>query len=151
MNEINAQSLDRLTHLCTIIPDKFTALSEAEWTTRPAPEKWNKKEILGHLIDSATNNHHRFVRAQFEDKPLITYNADDWVAASRYQHMPVPHLVAFWQIYNLHIAELIRQIPPEIMARECHTGDEAPHTLAWIFGDYVVHLEHHLREMVDYK
>ncbi len=106
--------------------------------------------MLGHLIDSATNNHHRFVRAQFEDSPLITYNADDWVAASGYQTMSTRHLMYFWQMYNLHILEVIRRMPKEMMERECHSGDDSPHTLAWLFDDYVVHLEHHLGEMVEY-
>ena len=107
--------------------------------------------MLGHLIDSATNNHHRFMRAQFENSPLITYNADDWIAASGYQTMPTRHLMYFWQMYNLHILEVIRRMPEEILERECYTGDEMPHTLGWIFDDYVVHLEHHLGEMVEYE
>lgn len=147
---MTTKSFNRLEYLCTTIPAKFAALTEDEWTTKPSLEKWSKKEMLGHLIDSATNNHHRFVRAQFEDKPLITYNADDWVAASSYQAMPTRHLMYFWQMYNLHILEVIRRLPEEILERECYTGDEMPHTLGWIFDDYVVHLEHHLGEMVEY-
>jgi DinB superfamily len=146
-----AASLTRLEFLCRIIPAKLAEFKEEEWTARPSPEKWSKKEILGHLIDSATNNHHRFVRAQFEDRPLITYNADDWVAASHYQNLPVRHMLYFWQLYNLHIALIIHQLPEAVMERECNSGDEEPHTLAWLFDDYVVHLEHHLREMVEYE
>lgn len=114
------------------------------------PDKWSKKEILGHLIDSATNNHHRFIRAQFEDKPHIAYQADAWVSANHYQDLPTQHLISLWQVYNLHIAKVIEQIPAELMLRECHTGDAKPHTLKWLFDDYVVHLEHHLHQLVEY-
>jgi hypothetical protein len=144
------QSLSRLEYLCSNIPAKLIALTEDEFSKKPAPEKWSKKEILGHLIDSATNNHHRFVRAQFEDKPLIKYYADDWVNASQYQLMPTRHMVYFWQMYNLHIALLIKQMPEAMMEKECNDGDPVPHTLAWLFDDYVVHLEHHLRQIVEY-
>ena len=144
------ESITRLEYLCQIIPPLLLKIKELDFAQRPSPGKWSIKETLDHLIDSATNNHHRFVRAQFEDKPLITYNADDWVAASHYQTMPMTHMTSFWQLYNLHLAELIRQLPADVLKRECESGDESPHTLAWLFDDYVVHLEHHLGEMVEY-
>ena len=144
------ESIIRLEYLCRIIPPLLLKIKEVDFSHKPAPGKWSKKETLGHLIDSATNNHHRFVRAQFEDKPLITYNADDWVAASHYYTMSSVHMISFWHLYNHHIAELIKQLPVDVLNRECNSGDESPHTLAWLFDDYVVHLEHHLREMVEY-
>jgi len=144
------ESIIRLEYLCRIIPPLLLKIKEVDFSHKPAPGKWSIKETLGHLIDSATNNHHRFVSAQFEDKPLITYNADDWVAASHYQTMSSVHMISFWHLYNHHIAELIKQLPVDVLNRECNSGDEAPHTLAWLFDDYVVHLEHHLREMVEY-
>jgi len=144
------KSLSRLEYLGSIIPAKLLALSDDEFSKKPSPKKWSKKQMLGHLIDSATNNHHRFVRAQFEDKPLITYNADEWVDASRYQSMPTRHLVYLWQLYNLHITLLIKQIPTALMQKECDSGDTSLHTLEWLFDDYVVHMEHHLKLLVEY-
>ena len=148
---MTSESIARLEYLCGIIPAILNDLTEEEISRKPSPTKWSKKETLGHLIDSATNNHHRFVRSQFEDKPLITYNADDWVAASHYQTMSSVHMISFWHLYNHHIAEIIKQLPADVLKRECNSGDESPHTLAWLFDDYVVHLEHHLREMVEYE
>ena len=136
--------------MCQIIPPLLLKIKEVDFAQRPSPGKWSIKETLGHLIDSATNNHHRFVRAQFEDKPLITYNADDWVAASPYQTMSSVHMISFWHLYNHHIAELIKKLPEEMLASECYSGYDTPRTLAWLFDDYVVHLEHHLGEMVEY-
>ncbi len=144
------ESITRLEYLCRIIPPLLLKIKEVDFSHKPAPGKWSIKETLGHLIDSATNNHHRFVRAQFEDKPLITYNADDWVAASHYQTMSSVHMISFWHLYNHHIAEIIKQLPEEMLDRECYSGYDTPRTLAWLFDDYVVHLEHHLGEMVEY-
>jgi hypothetical protein len=90
--------LNRLQHLITNIPAKLLAIPEEEFSRKPAPGKWSKKEIIGHLIDSATNNHHRFIRAQFEDVPTITYQQNDWNAASRYNDMEGRHVISFWQI-----------------------------------------------------
>ena len=148
---MTSESIARLEYLCGIIPAILNDLTEEEISRKPSPTKWSKKETLGHLIDSATNNHHRFVRSQFEDKPLITYYADDWVAASHYQTMSSVHMISFWHLYNHHITEIIKQLPADVLTRECNSGDESPHTLAWLFDDYVVHLEHHLREMVEYE
>ncbi len=144
------ESITRLEYLCRIIPPLLLKIKEVDFAHRPFPGKWSIKETLGHLIDSATNNHHRFVRAQFEDKPLITYNADDWVAASHYYTMSSVHMISFWHLYNHHIAELIKLLTEEMLARECYSGYDTPRTLAWLFDDYVVHLEHHLGEMVEY-
>ena len=75
--------VDRLQYLCDAIPSLIKQIPEQEFSHKSAPGKWSKKEILGHLIDSATNNHQRFVRAQFEDTPFIIYDQDNWNAASR--------------------------------------------------------------------
>lgn len=148
---MTSSSLSRLEYLCSILPGILSNITDEAFSEKPAPDKWSKKEILGHLIDSATNNHHRFVRAQFEDKPLIDYHAETWVSASHYQALPCHHLISFWLLYNLHLAEIIRHMPPEMMQRECQSGDPSPHTLEWLFDDYVVHLEHHLHQLVDYS
>lgn len=70
-----------------IIPPLLTAIGEPAFSTKPAPEKWSKKEIIGHLIDSATNNHQRFVRAQFEPTPQIYYDQNKWNEYSYYDRM----------------------------------------------------------------
>lgn len=143
------QAANRLEYLCQIIPELLAKIPLEAFESKPAPEKWSKKEILGHLIDSATNNHQRFVRAQFEAEPFIRYDQNGWNEASGYSKMDREHLIAFWKIYNQHLVLLIRQIPKENLDRTCHTGEEA-HTLEWLIVDYVVHLEHHLRQLTDY-
>src|SRR6185436_12071230 len=65
--------------------EKFKQFSEEEWAAKPDPKKWSKKEILGHLVDSAQNNIRRFIVGQYENNPQIVYNQDQWVAMQVYQ------------------------------------------------------------------
>ena len=76
------QTVDRAT-------DRLLTFSDIEAATRPAPGKWSRKEIIGHLIDSASNNHGRFVRAQLQDDLIFAgYDQEEWVRAQRYQERP---------------------------------------------------------------
>src|SRR5215211_6351731 len=83
----------------------LSARSADEAARRPAPGKWSPKAIIGHLVDSAANNHQRFVRAQLQyDLIVAGYAQEAWVALQRYQDAPWMELVALWREYNLHIA-----------------------------------------------
>lgn len=106
-------SIQRLQALCTTIPALLYQFTEQEFTKQPAPGKWSKKEIIGHLIDSAANNHQRFVRAQFENIPLITYDQNNWNSCSYYNLHESSHLISFWTTYNYHLIELIKNMPSE--------------------------------------
>ena len=139
--------LTQLILILDTVPAKLRAFSEEEFSKIPAAGKWSKKQIIGHLIDSATNNHHRFVRGQFDDKPKILYDQELWNQHSYYQDMSQEHIISFWEKYNRHIAELIKQLPPGMYARECMMSDGNGYTIAWVFEDYVRHLEHHLRQV----
>src|SRR5438552_11710937 len=86
-------------------------LSDAEASIRPAPGKWSKKEILGHLLDSAANNHQRFVRLQLQSYvELPGYEQDGWVRVQAYQGLPWNEIIDLWQSYNRHLAHLIRHV-----------------------------------------
>jgi hypothetical protein len=143
-------TINSLRHLCDIIPPLLDKIPEENFSKKPAPEKWSKKEILGHLIDSASNNHQRFVRVQFEEMPRIAYNQNDWNRASRYNQMDKSHLINFWAIYNRHLVEIISRIPRNDLERELEIHEEKPVTLGFVINDYLVHLEHHLHQLVDY-
>ncbi len=145
------QSIARLQYLCDTIPALLTHIPESEFSRKPAPGKWSDKEILGHLIDSATNNHQRFVRAQFEEIPTIVYDQNNWNTYSHYQMLDSKQLILFWETYNRHILALIQHISPENLSKTCWNGGEAPQTLEWLFIDYVAHMEHHLKQMLSYS
>lgn len=144
-------SIHRLDYLCNTIPALLKAIKEKDLSYKPSPEKWSKKEILGHLIDSATNNHQRFVRVQFENTPSISYDQNNWNRHSHYNELSGEHLIAFWAIYNRHLLELIMRIPAENLQKESYTGGDKKVTLQWLIDDYVRHLEHHLRQIVEYN
>ena len=141
-------ALKRLEYLCTIIPKLLSEIEEPYLSLKVAPEKWSKKEIIGHLIDSATNNHHRFVQIQFESQFLIPYDQNKWNESNFYQQIEGKQIIDFWTIYNKHLIEIIKRITPENLLKEFRTIDNKRFTLSFLINDYVEHLEHHLRQVV---
>ena len=137
----------------------LTALDEAVTAVRPAPGKWSPREIVGHLIDSASNNHQRFVRAQWQDDLVFNgYDQDAWVEAQHYQDGSWPEMVTLWASYNRHLCRVMASVPETVrtLARTRHNFDQiayrpvpagAPSTLEYFMDDYVLHLEHHLRQI----
>jgi len=128
---------------------KLSLLSHEEWNFRSSPGKWSKKQILGHLIDSAANNHQRFVRVQFEETPTIRYNQDNWSDAQDFDNASLNNLIELWGSYNNHLAYIISRIPEEKYNRLCNIGKENSATLQWIAADYVRHLKHHLNQIIE--
>ena len=126
-------------------------ISETAFSTRPAPGKWSKKEIIGHLVDSAQNNIQRFVRAQHEEQPVhILYRQDDWVQLQRYQDYPAADLLQLWVLLNRHLAHIWKQMSGQDWLLTCRMGSpEAPETwtLEMLAADYVRHLKHHLESV----
>jgi hypothetical protein len=138
---------------------RLLALSDAAAATPPAPGKWSPKQVIGHLIDSASNNHGRFVRAQLADDLVFPgYEQERWVDAQRYNDAPWADLVALWRGFNLHIARVMASAPDDVAnrPRASHNLDaiafrtvprDRPATLAYFMDDYVDHLEHHLAQI----
>jgi hypothetical protein len=142
-------TLERLNHWITELPSKIYALSEFDLSAQPQPHKWSKKEILGHLCDSALNNLQRFVRAQYEDQPytVIKYAQNQWVDLMGYQNLPIDHIVSLWVNLNRLTVEVIAKIPEDRLQNSCEIGEEQIVTLEWIIKDYVDHMEHHLKQI----
>ncbi len=116
---------------------------------RPAPGKWSKREILGHLIDSAVNNHQRFVRAQHrETLEFPGYDQDAWVARQNYNDVDWRDLIELWVLLNRHLVHVVLQISAEHLETECRIGNGAPMTLRELIVDYVAHMKHHLGQIV---
>ncbi len=144
-------SIHRMQFLVDTIPTLLNQIPEAEFSQKTSPDTWSKKEILGHLIDSATNNHQRFIRLQYQDKPSIYYDQNEWVALSDYNSLDKNQIINFWAQYNSHLLHIIKNIALENLSK---TGivrvasEEKP--LYFFINDYVAHLEHHLRQIIEY-
>ena len=138
---------------------RLRALSDEHASRRRAPGKWSPKEIVGHLIDSAANNHVRFVRAQLQDDLVFDgYDQDAWVRVQRYRDQPWPQLVTTWHHSNQRIAAIMRAASDAELDRPrarhnlnaiafVPPSSAADATLGYFMRDYVAHLEHHLRQI----
>jgi hypothetical protein len=139
---------DELRALVEHATSRFESISEEESSVRPSGGKWSKKEILGHLIDSATNNHQRFVRGQLgAEIKLPGYEQEAWVRSQAYQAESWMTLIQFWRFYNLHLIHLMENLSHDKLATTCFIGDNPPVTLEFIITDYVRHLRHHLEQI----
>jgi DinB family protein len=146
-------SVDTATPLLRSVNDELSA-------RRPAPGKWSPREIVGHLIDSASNNHQRFLRAQSQDHLVFEgYAQDVWVTAQQYQDAPWQELVTLWASFNRHLARVMAAVPPAVLTRPQHRHNlhqlawrpvppNQPATLDYFMRDYVQHLKHHLNQIL---
>jgi hypothetical protein len=149
-----------LRELVLRVTPRLQALDERAVGRPPAPGRWSHKQILGHLIDSAANNHQRFVRAA--DRPDLVfegYDSDTWVERGRYAEAPWGELVELWRGFNLQLARVIDGVPEGLRHRAtaAHSLDRIafetvpagrPATLEVLMRDYVVHLRHHLAQVL---
>lgn len=138
---------------------RLQAMSAQEARRKRADGKWSAQQIVGHLIDSAANNHQRFVLAQLKDDLVFPgYQQEEWVQVQRYDAAAWPALVQLWQSYNLHLLHVMAHTPAEKLRTPCaqHTFDriawrtvsaDEPVTLEYLMRDYVGHLQHHLRQI----
>ncbi|HEY7058164.1 MAG TPA: DinB family protein [Vicinamibacterales bacterium] len=157
---------DFVTALLQTVDDsasRMLSISDGQAAARPAADKWSRKEILGHLIDSAANNQSRFVRAQLDgDFVFEGYDQDGWVRVQRYQDRSWAELIRVWCAYNHQVAEIMRQATtgeldrPRLrhnltgVAFQPLPADATP-TLDFLMRDYVVHIQHHLDQILDAK
>jgi DinB superfamily len=124
-------------------------LDNADTSTRPAEGKWAKKEIFGHLLDSASNNHQRFVRATLQGSLTFPgYDQNPLVDLQNFAEIDWNFLVDFWAAYNRFLAHVIGHLPEDAAKVTCNIGNNKPVTLGWIAEDYVAHLKHHLNQIL---
>lgn len=114
------------------------------------PEKWSPKEILGHLIDSASNNQHKFVRTMQAEAhtDFVGYQQNFWVEAQQYNAANWSELVDLWYRYNRHLAHVIEKAPAEKLDNTISIDGSGPYTLRFILSDYGEHLKHHLKQIL---
>src|SRR5262245_34527179 len=86
---------------------KFSQIADAEFSAKPNPAKWSKKEVVGHLIDSAHSNLRRFVVGQYDHQPNIVYQQDFWVQTNGYQQAKKEDVITLWRLMNQQIATVL--------------------------------------------
>jgi hypothetical protein len=131
----------------------------ADESCKSSDGEWSPKQILGHLIDSAANNHQRFVRGQFTDHlEFPGYEQEQWVSAQQYNDESWPAVIELWRAYNMHLLHVVSVIPQHVLTqpRDKHSLDQiafntvdrrSPTTLEYLIRDYLVHLKHHLDQI----
>jgi DinB superfamily len=143
------QSLsDELTGVVDVAEPELRTIDDERAGSKPKTDVWSVKEILGHLIDSASNNHQRFVRAQLASELTFPgYEQNGWVASQDYQTRSWRELVDLWVAYNHHLAHVIRRIPDAAANVPCRIGANEPITLSSLALDYLGHVHHHLEQI----
>jgi hypothetical protein len=127
---------------------KLRALSAAESVKPVLSGGWSRKQVLAHLIDSASNNHQRFVRASLQPSlEFPGYDQDGNIRVQEPQEADWLLLVSLWASYNRYVAHVIARLPASKLETVCRIGTNQPVTLRFIAEDYVVHLLHHLRQI----
>jgi hypothetical protein len=133
------------------------AAPEERSAQRENGDGWCAREVIGHLIDSACNNHRRFIINQSPDVDTLIvdpYTQNEWVECQRYAETPAARLAALWAVYNRHLADVIDVIPGDVFNRA--RGSLADYSFSYIdekqgaatighlAADYVAHIRHHI-------
>jgi hypothetical protein len=126
-----------------------SGVNATDWEYKSAPDKWSKKEIIGHLIDSAQINLQRFVRCTYEENFKLIYEQVEWVEANRYQDAGIDDVLALWKLLNLQIIRVLKNYPPGRVQAQCDNSKHQVglHTVEYLAQDYVDHLKHHLKQI----
>ena len=117
------------------------------WNYKAGPNKWSKKEIIGHLIDSAQINLQRFVRSTYTENFNVSYDQMEWVDAQHYFNAEIEELLELWRLLNKQIVRVLENFPTDRQQVQCDTGKTSVsfHTVEFLAQDYVNHLNHHLK------
>ncbi len=138
----------QLKNIIELAKPRLLELSEQEASAKPYSEKWSFKQILGHLVDSASNNHQRFVRMQeVVDIGVFRYSQNHWVECQHYQTESWADLVNMWYFANKHLAHVIEHIHQDSLSHTCDMGYPEPSTLRFVVEEYIRHVRHHMDQI----
>jgi hypothetical protein len=159
-NDRMSKFLDGFRQTIDLAAVRLLEITEEESQCPRSESKWSPREIIGHLIDSAANNHQRFVRAQFTDELVFQgYEQEDWVRVQNYQDEGWSQLVQLWKLYNQHLIHLMSFMPEDTRTKLRHKHnlheiasdtirENEPVTLDFFMRDYVEHLKKHLGQIL---
>jgi hypothetical protein len=139
---------EKLLALVNAAEPRLREISETESAQPVLAGGWSRKQVIGHLIDSASNNHQRFVRAALQtslDFPGYDQSGNVQVQAVQDAHWQL--LVALWAAYNRYLAHVIARLPVPKLKTVCRIGSDKPVTLDFLATDYLRHLRHHLSQL----
>ena len=144
------ETIHRIENLLAQINTYCLSVSIEYLNYKAESAKWSKKEILGHLVDSAMHNLHRFIEIQYEPKPykIRTYNQVAMVSINNYQHMKMPDLQNLLTIVNSRILEVLKKQTNQTLSFEIILDNNKKESLDFLIKDYVKHLEHHSRQIL---
>jgi len=138
----------QLRRLLASLPSRLSTIGAEAAGHKPSPTAWSPKQELGHLIDSAANNHQRIVRAQFEDGlHLPEYDGDRWVELHGYQNREWSDLIEFWRFGNSQLLAAAESAPPDACSHTLKIGESEPLTLRFVIDDYIDHMSNHLKHI----
>ena len=141
-----ARELERV---LTVSRADLAAITDQDAMLPHVAGKWSRKQIIGHLIDSANNNHQRFVRGvETRGGRFPSYDQEFCVGLQRPNDVPWPILLDLWSNYNRYLAHVIASLPPDSAGYPMEVGDNPVVDLLWIAVDYVEHLKHHLNQVL---
>lgn len=147
------ETIEKIQKLTLKAEEYFQTIPTESLENKPAPQKWSKKEILGHLIDSGINNLQRFTEIEFEQKPfpIRRYRQNELVIANDYQNAEIKEILTFWLAINRRIESVMARQTPESLSYEVLIDGVQKETLEFLMKDYVKHLEHHLFQIFGEK
>lgn len=136
------------------VPKLINIIADHEFIHKASASKWSKQEILGHLCDSAVNNHSRFVRILLTDEPIRIdgYKQDEWIRIHDYQNnYSKSDLLALWVQLNKQILNVLRNASEPDFNKPCILSDKRRVTLRWLFDDYLSHMRHHIKQLEEQR
>jgi hypothetical protein len=139
---------ERLLSLVEAAEPRLREISETESTQPVLACGWSRKQVIGHLIDSASNNHQRFVRAALQTSlDFPGYDQGGSVRVQAVQDADWRLLVVLWAAYNRYLAHVIARLPAAKLETVCRIGSGDAVTLEFLAKDYLTHLGHHLGQL----
>ena len=144
-------TISRLNQLITKGEAYLKTTHRQKLAAKPKPTQWSKKEILGHLIDSARYNLRRFTEIHVKSNmyQIVDYEQDELVLVNDYQRAEPKDLTMLWVSLNKQIIHVIKQQNEKTLQIQAKLPNQKTTNLLFLINDYLEHMEHHVKQIVD--